>query len=210
MVDISLICGLCLLFYKPPIDLNIHSVMPINLPKSKNISYCVFVFSFFIVSNFVGNAQVEIGNSNPDSSSILDMTSTTQRLLTSRMTSSEKDIIFKSEVIFLIYNTKTILSENNSVLNQLKRLSSINSFSLGLINRETIRVGKYLEGRIVEISDLTPFFYLRKTPKTNLAYRNENTIVIFNIHQVEVMMYNSIRFSHKINRRSLSSHTTAV
>ena len=197
-------------FNKPPIDLNIHSAMPINLPKSKNLNYCVFVFSFFIVSNFVGNAPIGIGNSNPDSSSIWDTTSTKQRLLTSRMTSSERDMIFKSEVIFLIYNTKTILSENNLVLHQLKVLSFLNSFSLGLINRETISVGKYLERRIVEISDLTSFFYLRKTPKTNLAYRNENTIVIFNIHQVEVMMYNSIRFSHKINRRSLSSHTTAV
>ena len=94
-------------FNKPPIDLNIHSAMPINLPKSKNLNYCVFVFSFFIVSNFVGNAQVGIGNSNPDSSSILDMTSTTQGLLTSRMTNSERDAILDPATGLLIFNTTT-------------------------------------------------------------------------------------------------------
>jgi hypothetical protein len=81
--------------------------MPINLPKSKNLNYCVFVFSFFIVSNFVGNAQVGIGNSNPDSSSILDMTSTTQGLLTSRMTNSERDAILDPATGLLIFNTTT-------------------------------------------------------------------------------------------------------
>lgn len=94
-------------FNKPPIDLNIHSAMPINLPKSKNLNYCVFVFSFFIVSNFVGNAQVGIGNSNPDSSSILDITSTSQGLLIPRMTTDERTAITSPAQGLLIYNTTT-------------------------------------------------------------------------------------------------------
>jgi len=94
-------------FNKPPIDLNIHSAMPINLPKSKNITYCVFVFYFFIVSNFVGNAQVGIGNSNPDASSILDITSTSQGVLIPRMSSLEIAAILNPAKGLLIYNTTT-------------------------------------------------------------------------------------------------------
>ena len=78
-----------------------------NFPKGKNINHYVLVFSFFIVSNFVGIAQVGIGNSNPDASSILDMTSVTQGLLTPRMTAAKRDAILNPATGLLIYNTTT-------------------------------------------------------------------------------------------------------
>jgi hypothetical protein len=81
--------------------------MLINLPKSKNRKIYVFAFYFFIFSNILVNAQVGIGNSNPDASSILDMTSVTQGLLTPRMTSLERDAILNPAKGLLIYNTTT-------------------------------------------------------------------------------------------------------
>jgi hypothetical protein len=74
---------------------------------SKNINHYVLVLSFFIVSNFVGIAQVGIGNSNPDASSILDMTSVTQGLLSPRMTTAKRDAILNPATGLLIYNTTT-------------------------------------------------------------------------------------------------------
>jgi len=60
---------------------------------------------FFLTLSGIINAQVGIGNSNPDASSILEMTSTTQGLLIPRMTSSERDLIANPAQGLLIYNT---------------------------------------------------------------------------------------------------------
>jgi hypothetical protein len=90
-----------------PNYLNIQSAMLINLLKRKDIAICVFAGCFFIVSNFVANAQVGIGNSNPDASSVLDMTSVTQGLLTPRMTTSNRNAILNPAIGLLIYNTTT-------------------------------------------------------------------------------------------------------
>tara|TARA_B110001450_G_scaffold236464_1_gene241932 strand:- start:2210 stop:4303 length:2094 start_codon:yes stop_codon:yes gene_type:complete len=50
-------------------------------------------------------AQVGIGNTNPDPSSILELTSTTQGLLTPRMSQSERDAIVTPATGLLIYQT---------------------------------------------------------------------------------------------------------
>jgi hypothetical protein len=50
-------------------------------------------------------AQVGIGNTNPDPSSILDLTSTTQGMLAPRMTESERDAITSPANGLLIYQT---------------------------------------------------------------------------------------------------------
>jgi hypothetical protein len=55
----------------------------------------------------ISNAQVGIGTINPDSSSILDLTSNSQGLLTPRMTTEQRNLISSPVNGLLIYNTTT-------------------------------------------------------------------------------------------------------
>jgi hypothetical protein len=72
------------------------------MKKNTTISLvCFFVFSQIVC------AQVGIGTVNPDSSSILDLTSNSQGLLIPRMTSSERNLILSPATGLLIYNTTT-------------------------------------------------------------------------------------------------------
>lgn len=64
------------------------------------------LFFFFTISQPIF-AQVGIGTTNPDASSILDLTSSSQGLLTPRMTIAERDLIIAPAVGLLIYNTTT-------------------------------------------------------------------------------------------------------
>ncbi|MFM9827033.1 ice-binding family protein [Flavobacterium sp.] len=66
-----------------------------------------YLFFFFFTISQLMVAQVGIGTTNPDASSILDMTSTTQGLLIPRMTSSERNLILSPATGLLIYNTTT-------------------------------------------------------------------------------------------------------
>ena len=62
----------------------------------------VLVLTVLCISTY---AQVGIGNTNPDPSSILELTSTTQGLLTPRMSQSERDAIVTPATGLLIYQT---------------------------------------------------------------------------------------------------------
>jgi hypothetical protein len=66
----------------------------------------ILLISFFAISHVV-LGQVGIGTVNPDPSSILDLTSSTQGLLAPRMTTSERDAILNPVIGLLIYNTTT-------------------------------------------------------------------------------------------------------
>ena len=69
-------------------------------------TYCLLLFTFFIAPVFVG-AQVGIGTFNPDSTSLLELFSTSKGLLVPRMTSTERDLILAPAVGLLVYNTST-------------------------------------------------------------------------------------------------------
>lgn len=62
----------------------------------------LFAIIFFSLST---QAQVGIGNTNPDASSALDITSTTQGLLTPRMTSTQRLLIATPANSLLVYDT---------------------------------------------------------------------------------------------------------
>lgn len=64
------------------------------------------LFIFFTISQLMV-AQVGIGTTNPDASSILDLTSSSQGLLSPRMTTIQRDAIISPATGLLIYNTST-------------------------------------------------------------------------------------------------------
>ena len=74
---------------------------PFKLLLMKKITL-VLVLTVLCISTY---AQVGIGNTNPDPSSILELTSTTQGLLTPRMSQSERDAIVTPATGLLIYQT---------------------------------------------------------------------------------------------------------
>jgi len=64
------------------------------------------LFFFFAISQLM-SAQVGIGTTNPDASSILDLTSISQGLLAPRMTTIQRDAIISPATGLLIYNNST-------------------------------------------------------------------------------------------------------
>ena len=64
----------------------------------------LFIIIAFCSSSF-SSAQVGIGTTNPDASSVLDLTSTTAGLLPPRMTTTQRDAILSPAVGLFIYNT---------------------------------------------------------------------------------------------------------
>jgi hypothetical protein len=68
----------------------------------KNLFLIIFLFSFSALF-----AQVGIGTDNPHSSSILDISSTTQGVLLPRLTNPERDAIVNPTEGLLIYNVTT-------------------------------------------------------------------------------------------------------
>ena len=65
-------------------------------------------FAYLIIAFFVltfSNAQVGIGTTNPDASSILELNSTSQGILISRMTETQRDAIGSPATGLLIYQT---------------------------------------------------------------------------------------------------------
>ncbi len=59
----------------------------------------------FIFLSFIANAQVGIGTTTPNASSVLDITSTTQGLLTPRMTTAQKAAITSPADGLIVYDT---------------------------------------------------------------------------------------------------------
>lgn len=68
--------------------------------------YTVFIFSFLYLFCFVETSysQIGIGNTNPDSSSILDITSTTQGMLAPRMTTLQRNAITNPAEGLLVFD----------------------------------------------------------------------------------------------------------
>ena len=74
--------------------------------------YYYFILLIIMQSSFVV-AQVGIGTKNPDRSSALDLTSTSQGLLIPRMNSKQRDLIESPANGLIIYNITTQVIENN-------------------------------------------------------------------------------------------------
>lgn len=64
-----------------------------------------FLSLLFLVISLVINAQVGIGTSTPDASSLLDLTSTTKGLLAPRMTTSQRNAITTPANGLMVYDT---------------------------------------------------------------------------------------------------------
>lgn len=69
--------------------------------------YTTLIFSFFSLFCFVQTfySQIGIGNTNPDPSSILDITSTTQGMLAPRMTTLQRNAITSPAEGLLVFDT---------------------------------------------------------------------------------------------------------
>lgn len=65
----------------------------------------IYTIIVFLGVSFYGNSQVGIGTTNPDSSSILHIESTTQGLLLPRLTSAQENAITNPAPGLIIYNT---------------------------------------------------------------------------------------------------------
>jgi hypothetical protein len=70
---------------------------------SKNNKTIPLLLFFFL--SFIGNAQIGIGTITPNASSVLDITSTTQGLLTPRMTTTQKNAIVTPSDGLIVYDT---------------------------------------------------------------------------------------------------------
>ena len=67
--------------------------------------YCEILYIFFLILSGNLNAQVGIGNTDPDASSILDITAEDKGILIPQMTSVVRDGIVTPASGLLIYNT---------------------------------------------------------------------------------------------------------
>ncbi|WP_340065052.1 hypothetical protein [Ascidiimonas aurantiaca] len=72
--------------------------------KKHWLTYVFLVLSFSYVP-FIVNAQIGIGNTSPDPSSILDIQSTTQGLLTPRMTTAQRTAISSPAEGLMVFDT---------------------------------------------------------------------------------------------------------
>ena len=68
----------------------------------------IFISLFFILTG-ISNAQVGIGNSTPEVSSVLDIISTSKGFLAPRMNTNERDLIADPADGLLIYNTELLI-----------------------------------------------------------------------------------------------------
>lgn len=83
------------------------------------------LFVFLILFSATGNAQSGFGTPNPDSSSILDLVSSTKGLLPPRMTSQQRDLISNPATGLIIFNTNTNVLEHNTGTTALVKWASI-------------------------------------------------------------------------------------
>lgn len=75
--------------------------------KTKNYKLAIHFLLVCLFTNFSINAQIGIGTTTPNPSSILDIQSTTQGVLMPRMTTIQRDAIVSPAEGLLIYNTTT-------------------------------------------------------------------------------------------------------
>jgi len=64
-----------------------------------------YLLLFFFLLSFLGNAQIGIGTITPNASSVLDITSTTQGMLTPRMTTAQRIAIVTPADGLFVYDT---------------------------------------------------------------------------------------------------------
>lgn len=69
------------------------------------LNYKIFYLLLFFISCFSGNAQIGIGTTSPNASSVLDITSTTQGLLPPRMTTVQRNAIVTPADGLIVYDT---------------------------------------------------------------------------------------------------------
>ena len=77
-------------------------VMKKNYANLKLVPICVL---FFLIFSVITNAQVGVGTTTPHASSVLDVTSTTQGLLTPRMTTAQRNAIVLPADGLMVYDT---------------------------------------------------------------------------------------------------------
>jgi hypothetical protein len=75
----------------------------INKPTLQNHKKLLLLF--FLLLSLTGNAQIGIGTTTPNASSILDVTSTTKGLLTPRMTTAQRNAITTPADGLMVYDT---------------------------------------------------------------------------------------------------------
>jgi hypothetical protein len=68
-------------------------------------NFSAYLFLFFMISNLSVFSQVGIGTTTPDASAVLDVSSTTQGLLTPRMTTMQKMAITSPANGLMVYDT---------------------------------------------------------------------------------------------------------
>ncbi|WP_246236288.1 hypothetical protein [Flavobacterium ajazii] len=77
-------------------------MMTITTLKNRNTK---FFLLFFFLLTFLVNAQIGIGTVTPNASSVLDVTSTTQGMLTPRMTTAQRTAIASPANGLIVYDT---------------------------------------------------------------------------------------------------------
>lgn len=93
---------------------------------SKKVLHACLLFFMIIATNMF--AQVGIGTTLPDASSVLDVTSTTQGMLTPRMTTAQRSAIVSPANGLIVYDTdlKSFFNYNTSISNWDRISSSAN------------------------------------------------------------------------------------
>ena len=82
-------------------------------------------FLFLFLFPVLGNAQNGLGTTTPDSSSILELASTSKGLLLPRMSTEQRDLILNPATGLIIFNTTTNVLEHNGGTTDIVKWSSI-------------------------------------------------------------------------------------
>jgi hypothetical protein len=72
-----------------------------------------FILSLILLIAGIANAQIGIGTSSPDSSALIDLSSTKKGLLIPRMTTQEQSVLENPAIGLIVYNTTTSQIEIN-------------------------------------------------------------------------------------------------
>jgi hypothetical protein len=72
-----------------------------------------FILTLILLITVITNAQIGIGTSSPDSSALIDLSSTKKGLLIPRMTTQEQSVLENPAIGLIIFNTTTSQIETN-------------------------------------------------------------------------------------------------
>lgn len=137
-------------------------------------NYCIILlFAILHLYTLRINAQVGIGNNNPDSSSILDIKSSNKGILIPRMTSTERKNITSPANTLLVYDT-----DNNCIFSYSTALAAWNSFC-------AVKSGK----------TFLPVFSAYKNADTTLTFNNVRYDIPF--EAVTLNKINSYNSNHR-------------